>query len=170
MDLAISLCIQFPDLLGRGKVESWAGGIVHTICHVNFMSDPSFSPHITMSDINSFFEVSKGTIQSKSKKIRDLFGTYPMDPMWTLPELLMENPMMWTVPINGIMIDIRTASPETQQKALDLGLIPMLPETLRQQINEYYEVIKSSTESLYSHEDGKKDVHKPNIRLSDYQK
>jgi hypothetical protein len=172
MDMTVSLCVQFPELLSRGKIEGWAGGIVHALGMVNFLSDPSFEPHIETADINSFFKVSQGTIQSKSKQIRDLFGIYPMDPVWSLPELLLENPMVWTVPIDGFLTDIRTAPLKTQKKALELGLIPMLPETLREHIREYEETlvkeVKSRTQEFPVPETTDKDKHTPNIRITDY--
>jgi len=174
MDMTISLCVQFPGLLRRGKVESWAGGITHALAMVNFLSDGSFEPHIKMADIKSFFGVSQGTIQSKSRQIRDMFDTYQMDPVWSLPELLLENPVLWTVPINGILVDIRQAPIETQHKALEDGLILMLPDALKQHIREYKEIIdnevKSSTQSQPVSEHAKKNEHIPNIKIADYMK
>lgn len=166
MDMAISLCVQFPEIISRGKVEGWAGGIVHALAMVNFMDD------ITMANIQSFFKMSQGTIQSKSKQIRDLFGTYPMDPLWSLPETLLENPALWIVPIDGFLIDIREAPPKTQQKALELGLIPMLPETLKQHIQEYEdtlaEIKKSKPKGCPADEHAKIKQSKPNIKIADY--
>lgn len=172
MDMSISLCVQFPELVRRGKVESWAGGIVHALALVNFLSDASSEPYIKMADIKAFFGVSQGTIQSKSMQIRDLFGTYQMDPIWSLPELLLENPMLWIVPMDGLLVDVRQAPLKTQQKALDAGLIPMLPGTLEQHIREYKKVlakeVKFHTQVSPVPEQTEKNEHRPNIRITDY--
>ncbi len=172
VDMTLSLCVQFPEVIRRGKPESWACGIVHAIGMVNFLSDPDSEPYIETAEIYSFFGVSQGTMQSKSKRIRDLFGIFQMDPIWSLPELLLENPLLWTVPLNGLLVDIRDASQEMQQKALDANLIPMLPDTLKQHIRKYKEAIanmvKSRTQDLAVPEPAKKESRKSNIRIADY--
>lgn len=172
MDMNLSLCVQFPEIVSRGKVESWAGGIVHALALINFLTDPSSDPYISTGDIKSFFGVSQGTIQSKSKQIRDLLETFQMDPIWCLPELILENPMLWMVEVDGIMMDIRHAPLETQQKAVDQGLIPMLSGELEQNIAEYEEALSIVTGSLSQQEmpaePVEEDGHKPNIRIVDY--
>jgi hypothetical protein len=54
---------------------------------VNFLSDPSSEPYGPSADIKSFFKVSQGTIQSKSKQIREaMFGTGELHTMaWFSP-------------------------------------------------------------------------------------
>ena len=172
MDMTVSLCVQFPELLRKGKTEGWAGGIVHALAMVNLLSDPSFEPHIDTADIISFFGVSQGTIQSKSKQIRDMFGTFQMDPVWSLPELLLQNPILWTVPIDGLLMDVRQAPLKTQQKELELGLITMLPEALEEHIREYKETlikeVMSRTQEFPVPETTEEDEHRPNIKIADY--
>ena len=51
----------------------------------------------------------------------------PMSPAWTLPSRLADNPLVWMLEIDGLVIDIRLAPPELQQLAYEKGLIPFLP-------------------------------------------
>ena len=50
-----------------------------------------------------------------------------MSPDWTLPSRLADNPLVWMVQINGLMIDIRRSPPERQRLAYEKGLIPFIP-------------------------------------------
>jgi len=50
-----------------------------------------------------------------------------MSPEWTLPSRLADNPLVWMLEVNGLMIDIRRAPAELQQLAYEKGLIPFIP-------------------------------------------
>ena len=79
--LTATLCRKRPSPLNQGKAATWACGIVHALGMVNFLFDSSQTPHVSSSQIASFFGLSSSTMQSKSKHIRDLFGMYQMDPI-----------------------------------------------------------------------------------------
>ena len=111
----------------KGQPVSWASGIVHAIGFINFLQDPSQSPHMTSAQIAEEFGVSQQTMQTKSKIIRDEFDLMQMDPDWCLPSLLGDNPMVWMLEVDGLIIDARTAPLEFQQEAYRLGLIPYIP-------------------------------------------
>jgi len=111
----------------KGKPAGWAGGIVHTIGFINFLQDPSQSPHMTSAQLADGFGVSQQTMQNKSKIIRDEFDLMQMDPDWCLPSLVGENPMIWMLELDGFIIDIREAPREAQEQAYQLGLIPYIP-------------------------------------------
>lgn len=119
--------------LEKGKPASWAGGIVHAIGFINFLQDPSQSPHMTSAQIAERFGVSQQTMQTKSKIIRDEFDLMQMDPDWCLPSLIGENPLAWMLEIDGFMIDTRSAPLDLQQEAYRLGLIPYIPGDNSQQ-------------------------------------
>ena len=114
-------------LLEKGKPAGWAGGIVHAIGFINFLHDPSQSPHMTSAQLAEGFGISQQTMQTKSKIIRDEFDLMQMDPDWCLPSLIGENPLTWMLEIDGFMIDTRSAPLELQQEAYRLGLIPYIP-------------------------------------------
>ncbi len=112
----------------RGKPASWAAGVVYTIGHVNFLSDPADPPHVTSDNLARGLGVSPATMQAKASLIRKAFHIGGMEPELTLPSRLVDNPLVWMVETqNGFLIDLRHESREVQQEALDAGLIPFLP-------------------------------------------
>jgi len=113
--------------LEKGKPASWASGIVHAIGFVNFLQDPTQSPHMTSAQLADGFGVSKQTMQTKSKIIRDEFELMQMDPDWCLPSLVGENPLVWMLEVDGFIIDLREAPRKAQEQAYQLGLIPYIP-------------------------------------------
>lgn len=125
-DMAIELA-ELEITIDRGRPASWAAGIVHAAGYVNFLDDPSQSPHMTSSEIAKGFGISQGTMQSKSKIIRDELDLMPFDPDWGLESLLDENPLVWMLEVNGFAMDIRTAPREAQEEAYRMGLIPYVP-------------------------------------------
>jgi len=50
-----------------------------------------------------------------------------MDPRWSLPSKLDENPMAWLIQVNGFMVDARYVPRPIQEEALRKGLIPYIP-------------------------------------------
>jgi hypothetical protein len=134
------LCRKLAEKLGRkrpspllsGKLATWASGIVRTIGWVNFLGDPSQTPHMKMTDIDEGFGVSQASGSAKSKAIRDLLKLRPFDPNWTLPSRLDDNPMVWMLQVNGFMVDVRHAPREVQEFAFKKGLIPYIPADRQQ--------------------------------------
>ena len=111
----------------KGRPAGWASGIVHAIGFINFLHDPSQSPHMTSAQLAEGFGVSQQTMLTKSKIIRDKLDLMQMDPDWCLPSLIGDNPLVWMLEVNGLIIDARTAPLEFQQEAYRLGLIPYIP-------------------------------------------
>jgi hypothetical protein len=52
---------------------------------------------------------------------------YVFDPRWTLARRLADNPRVWQIMINGLVVDAREAPLEIQEEAVLRGLIPYLP-------------------------------------------
>jgi hypothetical protein len=117
-----------PSPLEKGKANSWACGIVHAIGMVNFVFDNSQTPYISASNLYQAFGIGQSTGQSKSKVIRDVLGMDQLDPDWTLPSRLDNNPMVWMLSVNGVIVDIRSMPKETQEMAFEKGLIPYIPD------------------------------------------
>ena len=84
---------------------------------MNFLFDPSQTPYIKAGDLYSAFGVSQGTGQGKSKLLRDALNMGQMDPEWTLPSRLADNPMAWLVMVDGMVVDIRHMPRELQEAA-----------------------------------------------------
>ena len=122
-----ALARKRPSPLARGKQNVWAAAAIHAVGRVNFLDDPSQTPHCKPNTIYEFLGVAQSTGQNKSKEIRDILNMGPFAPKWTLPSLLADNPMVWMLQINGITIDIRDAPAELQKLAYEKGLIPFIP-------------------------------------------
>jgi len=113
--------------LEKGRPVSWASGVVHTIGFINFLQDPSQSPYMTSAQLAEGFGVSQQTMLTKSKIIRDRLDLMQMDPDWCLPSSIRDNPLVWMLEVDGIIVDARTATREFQEEAYRLGLIPYIP-------------------------------------------
>lgn len=125
-DMAVELCqLELP--IEKGKPAGWASGIVHAVGYVNFLNDPSQSPHMTSAEVAKGFGVSQGTMQAKSRIIRDELDLMPLDPDWCLEALLEENPLVWMIEVDGFIMDARQAPRGIQEEAHRMGLIPYIP-------------------------------------------
>jgi len=130
-NLAAALSRKRPSPLVRGKMETWACGIIRTIGWVNFLDDPSQKPHMKLTSVDKAFGVAQSTGQGKSKTIRNLLKIRDFDPKWTLPSRVDDNPRVWMVSVNGFIMDMRHASREVQVDAFEQGLIPYIPADRR---------------------------------------
>jgi hypothetical protein len=124
---AAALCRKRPSPLERGKVETWACGIIYAVGFVNFLFDKSQEPYMSATDLCSAFGVAKSTGYAKSKVVRDALNMFQMDPNWYLPSRLDDNPMAWHITVNGFVVDARTMPHEIQRIAYEKGLIPYIP-------------------------------------------
>ncbi|MBU0491479.1 MAG: hypothetical protein KKA73_26440 [Chloroflexi bacterium] len=125
--LAAKLARKRPSPLESGKVNTWAAAIVHTIGRVNFLFDKSQTPHMRADALAAGFGLSKSTVGNKAKQIMDLLNIGLMEPEWTLPSKIDDNPMAWMVTVNGFIVDVRSLPSPLQEEAYRKGLIPYLP-------------------------------------------
>ena len=126
--LVQKLARKRPSPLLSGQANTWACGIVRTIGWVNFLHDHSQSPHMKLTAIDNILGVGQSTGQGKSMLIRKTLKIRMMDPEWTLPSRMDDNPMAWTIQVNGFILDARYLSREIQEEAYHRGLIPYIPE------------------------------------------
>jgi len=126
--LTATLCRKRPSPLAQGKANTWACGIIHALGMVNFLFDSSQTPYVPASQIWTYFGLSSSTMQAKSKQIRDLLNMYQMDPDWTIPSMVDQNPLIWMLEVNGLIIDVRHAPRSIQEEAFRKGLIPYIPD------------------------------------------
>ncbi len=125
-EMAIAVCQKGSPVL-KGKCEGWAAGIVYAIGRVNFLDDPSQTPHMKSKQIAEGFGVSVATMQAKARVIREGLDLMPLHPDWSLPSRMDDNPLAWMLEVNGFFMDIRTAPREAQVAAYEKGLIPYIP-------------------------------------------
>jgi hypothetical protein len=125
--LAGALARKRPSPLPGGKPETGACGIVRTIGWVNFLDDRSSEPLLKLTAIDRAFGVAESTGQGKSKAIRTMLKIRQFDHRWTLPSRMDDNPLVWMLEVNGLIMDIRRCPREAQEEAFRRGLIPYIP-------------------------------------------
>ena len=125
--MAAALARKRPSPLLSGHIRSWTAGIIYVLGQVNFLFDKSQSPYMRADELCNRMGVSKQTAGGHAKKISDILGTYQLDPNWCLPSKLDNNPLAWTLSVNGLMVDIRRMPREVQEIAFEKGLIPYIP-------------------------------------------
>jgi Domain of unknown function (DUF6398) len=129
------LCRKLAEKLGRkrpspllhGSPNAWASGIVRAVGGVNFLHDKSQTPYMRSTDIDHYLGTSPSSGAAKLAAIRKMFKMHQLDPNWTLPSRLDDNPMVWMLQVNGFAVDVRHAPRELQEIAFNKGLIPYIP-------------------------------------------
>jgi hypothetical protein len=110
-----------------GKPEVWASAIIYCVAEINFLFDKAQKPHLTKSELFSILPGPKSTITSHKKIIWNLLGLCQLDPEFTRPSKMDDNPLVWMLEINGFITDIRMEPIEIQEIAYKRGLIPYVP-------------------------------------------
>jgi hypothetical protein len=125
--MAEKLARKRPSPLLHGSPNAWASGIVRAVGGVNFLHDKSQTPYMRSTDIDHYLGTSPSSGGAKLAAIRKMLKLHQLDPNWTLPSRLEDNPMVWMLQVNGFMVDVRHASREVQEIAFNKGLIPYIP-------------------------------------------
>ena len=125
--LAEKLARKRPSPLLQGSLNAWASGIVRAIGGVNFLHDKSQTPYMRSTDIDHYLGTSPSSGAAKLAAIRKMFKMHQLDPNWSLPSRLDDNPMVWMLQVNGFIMDVRDAPREVQEMAFHKGLIPYIP-------------------------------------------
>jgi hypothetical protein len=126
-EAAAALARKRPSPLERGRANIWACGIVYALGSANFVFDKGQSYYMSAADLCAAFGVPKKTGYNKSKFVRDTLDIYQFSPDWCLPSLIPENPLAWSIMVNGFIVDARYAPREIQEIAYQKGLIPYIP-------------------------------------------
>jgi len=124
--LAAMMCQKGSPIL-RGKVASWACGLMYAVGRVNFLTDPDQTPHMTAEQIAAGFGVSQATMHAKNREIQERLDLMPLDPVFTIASRVGDNPSIWMLDLNGFLVDIRHAPRDLQVVAYQNGLIPYIP-------------------------------------------
>lgn len=90
-DEYLDKCIKLTEILAnnednkllRGKSNTWSSGIVHAVFFVN---DTLNKKGIKMDELADYFEVSEGTIGTKSREIRKLLNIDKTSKKWKIKE------------------------------------------------------------------------------------
>src|SRR5262245_33134187 len=90
--MAAALCRKRPSPLMQGTQKAWGCGIIYALGRVNFLFDRSQTPHVSASELRSYFGVGQSTASEKAKRIQQSLNIYVFDPRWTLASRLADNP------------------------------------------------------------------------------
>jgi Domain of unknown function (DUF6398) len=124
--LIARLARKRPSPLARGDARIWAAGVVYAIGQINFLFDPTQTPHMTAKQLAKRLGVVQTTMANKAGLINRTLGILIFEPELTRIAMLEQHPMAWIVEIDGLLIDARTLPPEIQDEARQRGLIPDL--------------------------------------------
>lgn len=122
--MAAALCRKRTSPVTSGQPRTWACAIIYVLGQINFLSDRSTKPYMTMADLCTAFGVGQSTASAKARVISQALKTHQLDPKWSLPSLLDANPLVWMAEVNGILVDLRQMPREVQEIAFDKGMIP----------------------------------------------
>lgn len=111
----------------KGKPEGWAAGVLYAVGKVNFLSDPSQTPHLPLEEIAKGVGVSPATMHNKGRTLWEGLSLMQFDPEFTVESNLDRNPLIWILEVNGFPMDIRDLPREAQVVAFEKGLIPYIP-------------------------------------------
>ena len=125
--MTASLSRKRPSPLASGQPRTWACGIIHVLGQLNFLSDKTSQPHMTMAEICAGFGVGQSTASAKARVILTALHTNRMDPTWMLRSNVDRNPLIWLVEVNGFLVDVREMPREVQVIAYEKGMIPYIP-------------------------------------------
>jgi len=116
-----------PSPLLSGRRGTWAAAVVYALGQVNFLFDPSGEPHLTADELSAAFGTAKSTMSSKAKQVRDLLKMNQFTAEFLRADVLAENPMIWFVEVDGLVMDSRSLPIDYQVAAFGRGYIPYIP-------------------------------------------
>jgi Domain of unknown function (DUF6398) len=119
-----ALCRKRPSPLASGQPRAWACSIIYALGQINFLSDKSSEPYMTMADVCAAFSVGQNTASAKARVISDALHAHRMNPAWMLPSLAAQNPLVWMAKVDGLLVDLRHMPRELQVIAYEKGMIP----------------------------------------------
>jgi hypothetical protein len=122
--LTAKLARKRPSPLLRGDRRIWASAVVYALGRLNFLSDPSQTPHLPTESLARLLGVKQTTMAAKGRVVMDLLGLDHFDTEFCLPSRMASHPTAWLVSIGGLLYDARTLPTEVQAELARRGLIP----------------------------------------------
>ena len=119
-----ALCRKRPSPLLKGDINGWACGVIYALGFVNFLYDRSREPYLSAEQLCDAFTVRKSTGYSKSKVVRDALRMTQWNHEWCLPGFIEDNPLVWMIEVDGLLVDARWLPRKMQEAAVRKGLIP----------------------------------------------
>ena len=116
-----------PSPLLGGRRGTWAAAVVYALGQVNFLFDSSGEPHLSADELSAAFGIAKSTMSSKAKQVRDLLKMDHFTAEFLRADVMAENPMVWFVEVDGLVMDARSLPVDYQVVAFQRGYIPYIP-------------------------------------------
>jgi hypothetical protein len=127
-EAAAALARKRPSPIMQGQPKSWACGVVYALGRVNFLFDRNHPPYLSRPELCAHFGVSTNTGDAKARAVTQALGMRQMDPDWTLPSMLVHNPLVWMIEVDGRVLDARTLPPDIQEDLVAMQIIPFVCE------------------------------------------
>jgi hypothetical protein len=89
-----TLAQTHPTLFDRGQPRGWACGVVYALGKLNFLFDPSQTPHLKSAEVCALCGVSPATGSARAQEVLAALDTFPFDPAWQLPSRQDDNPLL----------------------------------------------------------------------------
>jgi uncharacterized protein DUF6398 len=124
--LIARLARKRPSPLARGDLRIWAATAIYVVGSLNFLFDRAQDIFMTGDQLSELTGVSRSTLASKAKQVRDSLKLSHFDPELSRRKILVNSPIAWMVEYNGFIVDARTLPPGLQAEARRKGLIPDL--------------------------------------------
>ncbi len=99
----------------RGKLEIWAAAVVCAIGAINFLSDKSFEPYMTVEQINKYFGTKSSTVSNKARQIRDMFDLWHYSPEFSTQRMIKDNPFNNLVMVDGFIAPLDSLPADLQK-------------------------------------------------------
>jgi hypothetical protein len=122
--LTAKLARKRPSPLSRGDRRIWASAVIYPLGRVNFLSDPSQTPHLPTEHLARLLEVKQTTMAARGRAVMDLLGLDHFGTEFCLPSRLASRPSAWLITIDGVLYDARTLPIEIQAELGGRRLIP----------------------------------------------
>jgi hypothetical protein len=116
-----------PSPLLSGRRTTWAAAVVYALGQINFLFDASSEPHATADELSDAFGISKSTMSGKAKQVRDMLKMSHFSAEFQRADLIADNPAVWFVQVDGLVVDARSIPGDLQVEAYLRGLIPYVP-------------------------------------------
>ena len=116
-----------PSPLPAGRRATWAAGVVYALGQANFLSDPAVGPCVTADQLSAAFGVAKSTMSGKARQVRDLLRISHFSPEFQRADVIVKNPFIWLIEVDGLAVDARRVPLDIQVEAFRRGLIPYIP-------------------------------------------
>src|SRR5882672_2022068 len=78
--MAAALCRKRTSPVSSGQPRTWACAIIYVLGQINFLSDRSTKPYMTMADVCTHLESGRATASAKARIIFDTLKTHQLDP------------------------------------------------------------------------------------------